>query len=183
MKIQNALVSNRFDQSQRYFAHVMTVTLSWRVQNIVVIGHVYFTLECFEFSSNFEFNRNMLSLVLSCLSGHSDPIVLEPFDVTLWYLGVPQMPNLLKISSDIESDFRNGFFNTIAHRFENWIEFIWPLLAKLYENAFYAAIGSRDAWQPPLRWGKLCSGAWKHGQDSHVGMSSLCWVIICFQHD
>ena len=26
-----------------------------------MIGHVYFTLECFEFSSNFEFDRNMLS--------------------------------------------------------------------------------------------------------------------------
>ena len=61
MKIQNALVSNLLDRWQRYFAHVTTVTLSWRVQNIVVIGHVYFTLECFEFSSNFEFDRNMLS--------------------------------------------------------------------------------------------------------------------------
>ena len=61
MKIQNALVSNIFDRSQRYFAHVTTVTLSWRVKNIVVIGRVYFTLECFEFSSNFEFDRNMLS--------------------------------------------------------------------------------------------------------------------------
>ena len=61
MKIQNALVSNILDRSQRYFAHVTTVTLSWRVQNIVVIGCVYFTLECFEFSSNFEFDRNMFS--------------------------------------------------------------------------------------------------------------------------
>ena len=61
MKIQNALVSNILDRSQRYFAHVTTVTLSWRVQNIVVIGRVYLTLECFEFSSNFEFDRNMLS--------------------------------------------------------------------------------------------------------------------------
>ena len=58
---QNALVSNILKRSQRYFAHVTTVTLSWRVQNIVVIGRVYFTLECFEFSSNFEFDRNMLS--------------------------------------------------------------------------------------------------------------------------
>ena len=49
------------DRSQRYFAHVTTVTLSWRVQNIVVIGRAYFTLDCFEFSSNFEFDRNMLS--------------------------------------------------------------------------------------------------------------------------
>ena len=61
MKIQNALISNILDRSQRYFAHVTTVTLSWRVQNIAVIGRVYFTLECFEFSSNFEFDRNMLS--------------------------------------------------------------------------------------------------------------------------
>ena len=61
MKIQNAIFSNILDRSQRYFAHVTTVTLSWRVQYIVVIGHVYFTLECFEFSSNFEFDRNMLS--------------------------------------------------------------------------------------------------------------------------
>ena len=61
MKIQNALVSNILDRSQRYFAHVTTVTLSWRVQNIVVIGRVYFTLECFELLSNFEFDRNMLS--------------------------------------------------------------------------------------------------------------------------
>ena len=61
MKIQNTLVSNMLDRSQRYFAHVTTVTLSWRVQNIVVIDRVYFTRECFEFSSNFEFDRNMLS--------------------------------------------------------------------------------------------------------------------------
>ena len=51
--------------------------------------------------------------VLLCLSGHSDPIVLEHFDVTPWYSGVPQMPNLLKISSDIERDFINGFFGTL----------------------------------------------------------------------
>ena len=41
---------------------------------------------------------------------NSDPIVIEPFDVTLWHSGEPRTPNLLKISSDIESDFRNGFF-------------------------------------------------------------------------
>ena len=60
MKIQNALVSSILDRSQRYFTHVTTVTLSWRAQNIVVVGRVHFTLECFEFSSNFEFDRNML---------------------------------------------------------------------------------------------------------------------------
>ena len=58
--------------------------------------------------------------VLSRLSCHSDPIVLrsiEPFDVTLWYSDVPRTLNLLKISSDIERDFRNGFF---AHCTQVW---------------------------------------------------------------
>ena len=35
-------------------------------------------------------------------------------------------------------------FKHIAHRFESWIEFLWPLLAKLYENAFDAATGSNN---------------------------------------
>ena len=48
-------------RSQRYFAHVTTVSLSWRVQNIVVIGRVYSKVEHSEFSSNFEFDRTMLS--------------------------------------------------------------------------------------------------------------------------
>ena len=37
------------------------------------------------------------NLVLSHLSAQSDPIVLKPFDVTLWYSGEPRTPNLLKI--------------------------------------------------------------------------------------
>ena len=37
------------------------MSLSWRVQNIVVIGRVYSKLEHSEFSSSFEFDRNMLS--------------------------------------------------------------------------------------------------------------------------
>ena len=61
MKIQNTLVYNIRGRSQRYFAHVTTVSLSWRVQNIVVIGRIYLKLERSEFSSNFEFDRNMLS--------------------------------------------------------------------------------------------------------------------------
>ena len=48
MKIQNALGSNILDRSQRYFAHVTTVRLSSRVQNIAVVGRIYYTLECFE---------------------------------------------------------------------------------------------------------------------------------------
>ena len=43
------------------FSHVTTVSLSWRVQNIFVIGQIYLKLERSEFSSNLEFDRNMLS--------------------------------------------------------------------------------------------------------------------------
>ena len=50
----------------------------------------------------------MTNPVLSHLSGHSKPIVLEPFDVTLWNAKFAYF----KISLDIESDFRNGFFGT-----------------------------------------------------------------------
>ena len=42
-----------------------------------------------------------------------------------------------KSSSDIESDFRNGF--------ENRIEYLWPLLAKTHKNAFDATTGSSYA--------------------------------------
>ena len=51
--------------------------------------------------------------VLLHLLGHLDPIVPELFDVTLWYTGVPRTPNLLKISSDIESELKNGFCSTL----------------------------------------------------------------------
>ena len=38
IKLWNVFVQNVFGQSQRNVAHVTTVTLSWRVQNFVVIG-------------------------------------------------------------------------------------------------------------------------------------------------
>ena len=66
MKIQNTLVWNIRGRSQPYFAHVTTVSLSWRVQKIVVIGRVYSKLERSEFSSNFEFDPNMLSGTVAC---------------------------------------------------------------------------------------------------------------------
>ena len=54
------------------------------------------------------------NLVLSCLSGHSDPIVLEPlmspFDTEV----CNERQICLKISSDIERFFfSNGFFKTL----------------------------------------------------------------------
>ena len=57
-----------------------------------------------------------------------------------WYSSVSWMSNLLKISSNIESNFRNGFFQHISHRFERWIEFLGPVLAKLTKNSFDAAV-------------------------------------------
>ena len=64
-------------RSQRYFPHVTTVSLSWRVQNIVVIGRVYSKLERSEFSSNFEIDRNMLSGTGAWCGGHTNPSTFE----------------------------------------------------------------------------------------------------------
>ena len=55
------LIWNMCNRSQRNFAHVTTVTLSWRMQNFVVIGDVYFEREHSKFWSNFEFDRNIVS--------------------------------------------------------------------------------------------------------------------------
>ena len=61
VKIGNALVWNILDQSQRKFAHVTTGTLSWHVQNFVVIGRAHFKPEHCKICSNFEFDRNIVS--------------------------------------------------------------------------------------------------------------------------
>ena len=57
----NALVHNTFSWSQQNFAHIMTVTLSWPVQNFIVIGWIYFNPEHSKFWLNFEFDRNPIS--------------------------------------------------------------------------------------------------------------------------
>ena len=58
MKICDALAHNILGWSQWNFAHVTTVTLSWHVQNFVVIGLAYFGPEHSKFLSNFIFDRN-----------------------------------------------------------------------------------------------------------------------------
>ena len=54
------------NRSQRNFAHVTTVTLSWHVQNFVVISRVHFKPEHCKFWSNFEFDRNIVSGTGAC---------------------------------------------------------------------------------------------------------------------
>ena len=48
-------------RSHQNFAHITTVTVSWRVQNFVVIGRGQFKPEHFIFWYNFEFDRNAVS--------------------------------------------------------------------------------------------------------------------------
>ena len=60
-KICRSLVQNKLYRSQRNFAQVTTMLLSWRVQNLAVIGLAYFDLIHCEFFSNFEFDRNTVS--------------------------------------------------------------------------------------------------------------------------
>ena len=45
----------------RDFAHVMTVTLLWHVQNFVVIGRICYEQEHDKVSLNFEFDWNIVS--------------------------------------------------------------------------------------------------------------------------
>ena len=49
------------NQTQREFAHVMTATLSRRVQNSILIGKVHFKPEHSEFWSNLQFDQNIVS--------------------------------------------------------------------------------------------------------------------------
>ena len=60
-RIGSALVWNMLNWSQRNFAHITTVTLSWHVQNFVVISKVHFKPEHCKIWSNFEFNQNIVS--------------------------------------------------------------------------------------------------------------------------
>ena len=55
------------NRSQRNSVHVRTVTLSWRGPNFVVIGSVHFKPEHCKFWSNFEFNRNIVSVTGACV--------------------------------------------------------------------------------------------------------------------
>ena len=57
------------------------------------------------------------NLVLSCLSGHSDSIVIEPFDIILWYSSVPRMPNLLKVHRMLKVILEMAF---MAHCTQIW---------------------------------------------------------------
>ena len=49
------------NRSHRNFAHVTTVTLSWRVQNFIVIVRAHFKTEDGKLWSNFDFDRNIVS--------------------------------------------------------------------------------------------------------------------------
>ena len=49
------------DRSQQIFAHVTTVTVSWRVQNSIVISWAHFKQEHCKFLSIFEFDRNTIN--------------------------------------------------------------------------------------------------------------------------
>ena len=61
IKTLSALIYNICNRSQRNFADVTTVTLSWRVQNFVVIVRAHLKTEDGKLWSNFDFDRNIVS--------------------------------------------------------------------------------------------------------------------------
>ena len=52
---------------QKNFAHVMTVTLLWCMENFIVIGRVQFKPEHDKFWSNFEFDQTIVSDMGACM--------------------------------------------------------------------------------------------------------------------
>ena len=110
---------------------------------------------------------------LLSLSGHSDPPfflnpLMLPFDNQVW-----RMPNLLKISLDFESDFRNGFFGTLHIDLKVELNFYDHYQQSCQKMHLLLPPGSSMHDDTHIGW-KLCSGAWKRGQGGHVGVFSLC---------
>ena len=60
IKIYSALVWNIQNQSQKNFAHITTVGLSWLVQDVIVICQICYEQEHYKVSLNFKFNRNII---------------------------------------------------------------------------------------------------------------------------
>ena len=109
--------------------------------------------------------------VLSCLSSHSDPIVLEPFDVTLWYSGVSRTPNLLKILKVISE----MTFSANCAQVWKLNRISMTIINKVARKCIRCCQNVQRCLTAPQKGeGGLCSGSWKGGQDSHVGMFSLC---------
>ena len=82
------------NQSQWNFAQVTTVLLSWCVQNFIVVGWIYYEQEYYEVSSNFEFDRNMVSG-----TGRDGEEIVD-FNVT-WWCKCPMHTKLLWNSTNI----------------------------------------------------------------------------------
>ena len=114
--------------------------------------------------------------VSSCLSGHSDHIVLEPFDVTLWYSGVPWLPNLLKISLDIKSiEIMKMAFS--AHCTQIWKlnRISMTIISKVAWKCIWCSHQVQRCMTAPHSGRKLCSGTLKHGQGSTSAYSPYGW--------
>ena len=115
------------------------------------------------------------SPVLSHLLGHSDPIVLKPFDLA-------QVCHGNKICSKLALTWKLTLeLSFPAHCISNWkLNGISRTNVSSYikcrQRAADAAVGACGAWRNPAGLGggvKLCSEAWKRGPENPVGVISL----------
>ena len=113
--------------------------------------------------------------VLSCLSGHLNPIVLEPFDVTLWYSGVQYHEHQICLR------FHRILKVILEMAFSSHCTPIWKLnristtiINKVTRKCIWCCHRVQRCVTSPGFGVKLCSGAWKRGPDSHVVTFSLC---------
>ena len=114
------------------------MSLSWRVQNIVVIVRVYSKLEHSEFSSNVEFDRNMLSgtgastRILHRRSPETSYIKSERNRHKSPWNGTTQLSiiaKLLHIQYQQSSMFNSGFKQCVVYCYCTYI--CWPLFSGL----------------------------------------------------
>ena len=137
------------NQSQRNFAHVTTVTLSWRVQNFVVIGRVNFKPEHCKFWSNFEFDRNIIS-------GTGARVLIATEIIAL--------PGLLKYFCAINSHFGSNLTFGLVR--QGLIDFLYKIWCKKCEILF----------RYHMLWPLWDSGEWS--QFLWSGLNPGCSLII-----
>ena len=114
--------------------------------------------------------------VILCLSGHSDTLfskpLMSPFDTQVYH------------ESQICLRFHQILKVILEMAFSAHWTWIWKLncismtiINKVARKCIWCCHRVQRCMTAPYCGIKLCSGAWKRGQDSHVGMFSLCLSI------
>ena len=115
----------------------------------------------------------LLNSVLSHLSGHSDPIVLEPFDVTICHEHKICLRFYWALQVIIEMAFS-------AHCTQIWKlnRISMTIIGRVTRKCIWCYRRVQLCVTAPHTGGKLCSGLLKRGQGSQPRRHVLLWVLL-----